>query len=122
MPDELQDKNFTCIKCGAQFAWTVGEQEYFKSRGLTQAPKRCKPCRQERKRAGIYGMRAVLIDALTREVLCHRCSNPASRSVSFGGGKALCTSCQGIGVATPGDDRMTIGDWIPLVGQILEGT
>jgi hypothetical protein len=44
-----QDKELKCVDCGGSFLWTAGEQEYFKERGFTNEPKRCKPCRQAKK-------------------------------------------------------------------------
>jgi CxxC-x17-CxxC domain-containing protein len=34
------------------FIWTAGEQEFFASRGLVNAPSRCPSCRAARKAAG----------------------------------------------------------------------
>jgi CxxC-x17-CxxC domain-containing protein len=44
-----QDKTLTCIDCGADFTFTVDEQEFYASHQLTNEPKRCKPCREKRK-------------------------------------------------------------------------
>lgn len=45
---KLQDKLLRCLECGAGFAFTVGEQRYFLSKGLS-APKRCPQCRKRRR-------------------------------------------------------------------------
>ncbi len=45
----LADKELTCVECGGPFIFTVGEQEFFSSRGYTNDPKRCSPCRGARK-------------------------------------------------------------------------
>ncbi len=45
----LADKNLMCSDCGAQFVFTVGEQEFFASRGYTNEPKRCPECRGARR-------------------------------------------------------------------------
>ena len=45
----LQDKSIQCSDCGTTFIFGVGEQELFQSRGYTNDPKRCSPCRQARK-------------------------------------------------------------------------
>jgi CxxC-x17-CxxC domain-containing protein len=37
------------------FIWTAGEQEFFASRGLVNAPSRCSSCRAARKAAGMNG-------------------------------------------------------------------
>ena len=45
----FQDKTLKCADCGADFTFTAAEQELFQSRGYTNDPKRCPPCRQARK-------------------------------------------------------------------------
>ncbi|MBI2868840.1 MAG: zinc-ribbon domain containing protein [Chloroflexi bacterium] len=41
----LTDKNLACRDCGKEFVFTVGEQEFYASRGLMNEPKRCPECR-----------------------------------------------------------------------------
>src|SRR5207253_3941423 len=43
---DFQDRSISCVDCGAQFVWTVGEQVFFHDKGLKNEPKRCKPCKQ----------------------------------------------------------------------------
>ena len=45
----LSDKTLTCVECGYEFTFTVGEQEFFASRGYTNDPKRCTQFRGARK-------------------------------------------------------------------------
>jgi len=45
----FQDKSLQCSDCGTAFTFSAGEQEFFESRGYTNEPKRCPPCRQARK-------------------------------------------------------------------------
>jgi len=45
----FKDKTLRCIGCGQSFVWTSGEQAFFHSKSLSE-PKRCKPCRELRKR------------------------------------------------------------------------
>lgn len=45
----LQDKPLICAECGNQFLFTVGEQEFFASRGYTNEPRRCQDCRNSRR-------------------------------------------------------------------------
>ena len=45
----LQDRVIKCVDCGDEFTFTVGEQEFYRDRGLTNAPTRCKSCREKRK-------------------------------------------------------------------------
>ncbi len=43
------DQTLYCRDCNQEFAFTVGEQEFYASRGLTNAPSRCPSCRSARK-------------------------------------------------------------------------
>lgn len=45
----LEDKTLTCVDCGRQFIFTVGEQEFYSARGLQNEPKRCPECRTARR-------------------------------------------------------------------------
>ena len=45
----FEEKTLVCSDCGKSFAFTVEEQEFFASRGYTNEPKRCQPCRQNRR-------------------------------------------------------------------------
>ena len=43
---EFQDRSIKCVDCGENFIWTAGEQVFFHDKGLSNEPKRCKPCKQ----------------------------------------------------------------------------
>ncbi len=45
----LSDKTLTCVECGYDFTFTVGEQEFFASRGFTNETSRCTQCRAARR-------------------------------------------------------------------------
>ena len=45
----ISDKAITCVECGQEFTFTVGEQEFFASKGFTNEPTRCPQCRAARK-------------------------------------------------------------------------
>ena len=45
----LSDMTLECSDCGAEFLFTVGEQEFYQSRGFTNYPKRCQSCRNARR-------------------------------------------------------------------------
>src|SRR2546428_9906141 len=52
----LTDQTLYCRDCGQEFVFTVGEQEFYASRGLTNSPSRCPSCRAARKgQGGGYG-------------------------------------------------------------------
>ena len=40
----FQDKYLQCSDCGAKFAFSAEEQEFFQSRGYINEPKRCPSC------------------------------------------------------------------------------
>ena len=60
-----QDEKLTCETCGCEFVFTVGEQEFYAERGLTNTPKRCPECRKARK----HEKRKKLYDAI-----CSKCA------------------------------------------------
>ena len=45
----FQDKSIQCIDCGTTFTFSVEDQEYYKSKGYKNDPKRCPECRQSKK-------------------------------------------------------------------------
>jgi len=47
----LTDKTLTCRDCGNSFTFTVGEQEFYRSRGLQNEPGRCPECRAARRQS-----------------------------------------------------------------------
>lgn len=58
------DQTLICRDCGEEFVFTVGEQEFFLSKGLGSVPQRCKPCRDRRKRRR---------EPVLYEIVCERC-------------------------------------------------
>jgi len=70
----LADKTLTCRECGKTFAFTVGEQEFYRSRGLQNDPGRCPECRAVRRQARASG------DPRPRtmhQTTCASCGGPA---------------------------------------------
>ena len=47
--NEMTEKTITCKECNKEFAFTVGEQEFYKEKGFTNEPLRCQDCRRARK-------------------------------------------------------------------------
>ncbi len=45
----FEDKSLVCVDCGTTFTFSADEQEAFATRGYTNEPKRCSPCRDSRK-------------------------------------------------------------------------
>jgi len=48
-PSVYEDKTITCADCGQEFTFTASEQAFYAEKGFSDAPKRCKSCRQARK-------------------------------------------------------------------------
>lgn len=45
----MEDKKIVCRDCGKTFVFTVRDQEFYKEKGFTNEPVRCKDCRNARK-------------------------------------------------------------------------
>ncbi|MDP8218594.1 MAG: zinc-ribbon domain-containing protein [Candidatus Theseobacter exili] len=43
------DETIICKDCGNNFIFTEGEKDFFKSKGFSNKPTRCKSCRSKRK-------------------------------------------------------------------------
>jgi CxxC-x17-CxxC domain-containing protein len=70
----FQDKTLTCRDCGQEFIWTAGEQEFYASRGLQNAPSRC-PADRAARRAGGGGGGGGGYAGGQREMFTATCSN-----------------------------------------------
>lgn len=53
----MKDQELLC-SCGTSWTLTIGQQEFFASRGLA-LPKRCAPCRRLRKQQLIEAQRPI---------------------------------------------------------------
>ena len=51
MGSDREDQTLEGVQCGAQFVFSAEEQGFFETRGLNAPPKRCKPCRAERRKS-----------------------------------------------------------------------
>lgn len=47
----MEDRTLKCKDCGADFIFTAGEQEFYKEKGFTNEPQRCKNCRDAKKQS-----------------------------------------------------------------------
>jgi hypothetical protein len=50
LASEFKDMDIECKDCGRVFTFTATEQAFYAEKGIT-APKRCRKCRSERKKA-----------------------------------------------------------------------
>lgn len=49
MPNEqFVDRDIKCADCSNDFTFTAGEQKFYREREYSD-PRRCKPCREDRK-------------------------------------------------------------------------
>ena len=51
----FEDKTIQCSDCAATFTFSADDQEFFRSKGYTNEPKRCTTCRQARRSERDYG-------------------------------------------------------------------
>jgi CxxC-x17-CxxC domain-containing protein len=45
----FEDKTLQCADCGRDFTFSATDQEFYKSKGFLNEPKRCPTCRQSKK-------------------------------------------------------------------------
>ncbi len=70
-----QDRILTCRDCGQDFTFTAGEQEFFASKGLTNAPSRCPECRKARRGSSFSSPRP---RGEQHEAICASCGKPTT--------------------------------------------
>jgi len=113
------DQTLYCRDCNQEFTFTTGEQEFYASRGLTNAPSRCPACRAARKAQGgdrySGGGRSSGGGGGYREreprqmytVTCSSCGNEAQVPFQPSGDKPVyCSSCyQSQGAGRSSDRR-----------------
>jgi CxxC-x17-CxxC domain-containing protein len=71
----LADKTLMCRDCGTEFLFTIGEQQFFQSKGLLHEPGRCPSCR-----AVFKAERGMASEQSIREyhdTVCAECGRPA---------------------------------------------
>ncbi|MDD4802942.1 MAG: zinc-ribbon domain containing protein [Syntrophomonas sp.] len=84
----FEDKILVCQDCGAEFVFTVGEQEFYQEKGFENEPKRCKDCRQNRRNNSNRGPREMFT------AVCAECG--ANTEVPFkpvDGRPVFCLEC-----------------------------
>jgi len=81
-----EDKEIICRECGSAFVWTVGEQEFFAEKGLTNIPSRCPICRK--KRDVRHDFKNLY------DVICSKCGKKSKTPFAPPeNGEALCHEC-----------------------------
>ena len=94
---DLNDLPIKCIDCNQDFLWTIGEQAFYRDKGLENPPKRCKPCKKAKTRrldliekAKLTGKRHVM--EIRAE--CARCKQATTIPFYPSQGKPVyCRSC-----------------------------
>jgi len=82
-----QDKTLICVDCGKEFIWTAGEQEFYVKRGFNNEPKRCKECRELRKK-GAKAPREM------HDAICAACGKPCKVPFKPTEGRPVyCSNC-----------------------------
>src|SRR5258708_9679896 len=77
--ENYQDRILTCRDCGQDFTFTVGEQEFYASRGLTNLPGRCPDCRAARRSGGGRGQSySTRPPAAQFSTTCASCGKPTT--------------------------------------------
>ncbi|MGE5417464.1 MAG: zinc-ribbon domain containing protein [Acidobacteriota bacterium] len=73
------DKTLSCKDCGAEFAFTAAEQEFYSEKGFTNEPGRCPACRAARKDQSRGGARGGYgqSDRQMHEATCATCGKIA---------------------------------------------
>lgn len=72
-----QDRILTCRDCGQEFTFTAGEQEFFATKGLTNAPSRCPDCRKMRRNSS-GGSSSQRPRGEQHEAICASCGSPTT--------------------------------------------
>ncbi len=67
----MADQTLTCVDCKKPFEWTESEQAFY-AKKLFKTPKRCKACRDSRKKA--YDKRATDCAKDDKKMTCGTCS------------------------------------------------
>jgi len=73
----LEDTSISCIDCQKDFIWSIGEQRFFRDKGLQNPPKRCKDCKQaknERLNAILAADNAGIKQKIEVAVHCAKCN------------------------------------------------
>ncbi len=95
--EELLDKKMLCIDCNSQFIWAVGEQIFFRDKGLTNPPKRCRDCKNaknERIAAVFAARQAGIRQRIEIAVHCAKCKSYTTVPFYPSQGRpVLCRSC-----------------------------
>ena len=75
-PQLQENETRKCRECSAEFIFTVGEQAFFKEKGFTNKPARCKECRAAKKAVCEDGSRGGDSQATSKSMLAFELGQP----------------------------------------------
>lgn len=91
------DREIRCTDCKTDFIWTIGEQIFFRDKGLVNPPKRCRDCKQaknERIAAVAAAQKAGIRQRVEVAVTCAKCKSYTTVPFYPSQGRpVLCRSC-----------------------------
>jgi hypothetical protein len=95
----MEDTDIQCTVCQKPFLFSAAEQAYYAQRGF-QFPKRCRPCRQARRKGGAATSRRIqaaprrdLVPRATFVAPCSECSADVTLVFKPGERTVLCATC-----------------------------
>ena len=90
---EFQDKRLQCVDCGREFIFTAGEQSFFREKGLTNEPRRCRQCKNKQVSQMPSGA-GMISKRIETSVTCSRCGKDTTVPfVPKQGRPVLCREC-----------------------------
>ena len=93
----MEDTEIACSVCQKPFVFSAAEQAYYAQRGF-QFPKRCKPCRQARRRGGTsrrlpFVTRREHVPRKSYSVSCVECSADVQLIFAPAEREVVCPGC-----------------------------
>ena len=93
-----QDKTLACRDCGAEFAWSAGEQEFFAQKGFDKPPTRCPECRKKRRneRDGGKPASSGSVNSGPKQmhpIICSNCGKEGQVPFEPKSASVLCATC-----------------------------
>jgi CxxC-x17-CxxC domain-containing protein len=94
---DFEEQSILCIDCSNNFVWSIGEQTFYRDKGLKNPPKRCKECKQaknERLAAISAAQAAGIKQKIEVSVNCARCNSQTTVPFYPSQGRPVyCRSC-----------------------------
>jgi CxxC-x17-CxxC domain-containing protein len=102
----LSDQTLYCRDCNEEFVFTVGEQEFYASHNLLNAPTRCPSCRAARKGQSGGSRSSSREPRQMYTAICSNCGNEAQVPFQPRGDKPVyCSDCYQPQRSGRGSDR-----------------